>query len=749
MVKISRLMPSSATLALGLALPAVASSQAVPATSTPETAAAQPSTPSTIAAESSATSQTQEASPSQGGLEDIVVTAQRRSENLQNVPIAVTAITASTLATKGVSDVKLLATTVPSLTYTTQAGLGSPRIRGVGSAIAGAGNENPVSTYVDGVYYAAAGAQVLSFNNISQVAVLKGPQGTLFGRNATGGLIQITTRDPSETFSGMIDGTYGNHDTIGSNLYVTGGFTSGLAADLGVHYENQMDGFGKNLFNGDDVNRTRNISLRSKVRANLGSDTMATLILDYSKTRSNLPAYRPVTGSTPIDGHPFSGGKFDINDTFSPLTKVKQYGAALNLSHDFGVAKLVSITAYRRSTFNTRFDSDAQPEDFINAHVNEPGRQFSQELQLVSTRGGSFTWQAGVYYFYYRDGFLPAAVPLPIAGIVSNVSTSQRTHSVAGYAQGTYKFDAATSLTVGARITTEKKSIDGSGSIFLIAPAVSVPEGPYSGSTRVTKPSWRVALDHKLDANTLVYASYNRGFKSGGFDPSSAASAASFKPEVLDVYEVGLKTEVLDRRVRLNTAGFYYDYRNIQLNSFKNGLTSIYNGKSAKIYGLDADLTAAATDSLTLTGGLSLLHDRFGDFPITNTTPLLTGGVTALPNGSAKGKRLQNTPDWQINVGAQYRIPLSSGSVLLAADYFHSGRWYSTPENRLYQGAYDLVNASATWFIGSSENYTLRVWGRNLGNVAYAEQLTIQVPVADFVTEAQGRTFGATVGVKF
>lgn len=732
---------SVAALAAMLAIPSAVYGQTVPQTTNPtgQNAASLPPDAAAPASEPQAA----------GGLGEIIVTAQRRSENLQNVPIAVTAISADTLAAKGVTDTKLLATTVPSLTFTTQANLASPRIRGVGTAIAGAGNENPISTYVDGVYIATAGASVLSFNNISQVAVLKGPQGTLFGRNATGGLIQITTRDPSQTFSGNADASFGNHDTYGANLYVTGGLTTGLAADLAVHFKDQTDGFGKNLFNGEDVNKSRDVSVRSKIQAKPDDRTIATLILDYENTRSSTPAYRVIDGELPLDGKLFVGGKFDANNNVQPLSRIEQYGAALNASRDLGFAKLVSITAYRVSNFHTIFDSDGQPEDYISADVKEPGRQFSQELQLISPGGGRFSWQVGAYYFWARDGFLPGVVRLPLFGIVSNVITKQRTRSIAGYAQGTYKFDDLTSLTLGIRLTHETKYIDGSGTTDVIGTPIAIPAGPYSGKTSVTRPTWRIALDHKLDANVLVYASYNRGFKSGGFDPSSTASASAFKPEVLDAYEVGLKSELFDRKIRLNAAGFYYDYRNIQLNSFRNGLTSIYNGKSAKIYGLDLDITAAPTRNLTLTGGLSLLHDRFGDFPITQTATLPTGGLTALPDESAKGKRLQNTPDWQLNAGIQYRIPLTEGSILLSADFFHSGRWYSTPENRLFQSSYNLVNASATWAIGASQRLSLQLWGRNLGNVAYADQLTIQVPVADFVTMAEGRTFGGTLGVKF
>ena len=683
------------------------------------------------------------------GLEEILVTAQRRSENLQKVPIAVTVLSADALDKQGVDDVRLLATAVPGLTYTTNGNVGVPRIRGIGVAFAGAGNENAVSTYVDNVYYASAPSAVLSFNNISQIAVLKGPQGTLFGRNATGGLIQITTRDPSQTFSGLADVTIGNLNTYGTNVYVTGGLTEGLAADLAVHFKDQIDGFGKNLFDGHDVDQTRELSLRSKLKAELGDATSALLIFDYGRTTSATPAYQLLSGSLPLDGKPFTGGKFDINANLDPFSGLSQYGVSLDVKHDFGFAELVSITAYRHSDYYARFDADAEPEDYLSVQAHEPDRQFSQELQLVSSSNGPLTWRAGAFYFWARGGYIPVVIPIPLFGIVSNVNTSQTTNSAAGFSQATYKFTEATSLTLGGRVTVETKQIDGSGSLYVDNPGISVPQGPYHDSITVRQPTWRIALDHQFTSQTMAYVSYNRGFKSGGFDPGSTTAAVPFKPEILDAYEVGTKSEVLDRRLRVNAAGFYYDYRNIQLNSFSNGVNSIYNGKSAKVYGVDMDVTAAPTDNLTFTLGASLLHDRFGDFPISQTAQLATGGIVALPNESAKDKRLQFTPDWQLNLGAQYEIPLKSGSVVLAADYFHSAKWFSTPENRTFQPAYNLVNTSATWAFGQNERHNLKLWGRNLGNVAYADQIVIEVPVADYASLAQGRTFGVTLSTKF
>jgi iron complex outermembrane receptor protein len=450
-----------------------------------------------------------------------------------------------------------------------------------------------------------------------------------------------------------------------------------------------------------------------------------------------------------LSGKPYTGPSFDIDTDLDPWSTVSQGGVSLDITHDLGFARIVSITAYRHSDYYALFDADAEPQSYITVYAHEPDRQFSQELQLVSATAGPFSWQTGLYYFWARSGYVPVVVGLPIDDLVSNVNTSQTTNSAAAFAQGTYAFTEATSLTLGARLTTESKGINGQGSLDLTSLGVSVPQGPYHDSITVTQPTWRIALDHKWGSDLLTYISYNRGFKSGGFDPGATTAAVPFRPEIIDAYEIGAKSELLDRRLRANVAAFYYNYRNIQLNSFENGINSIYNGKSARIYGLDMDLTAAPTEHLTLTGGLSLLHDRLGNFPISQTAQLPTGGLVELPDESARGKRLQNTPDWQLDVGAEYEIPLRAGDMVLAADFFHSAKWYSTPENRTFQPAYSLVNASTTWRVGPDGRYSVKLWGRNLANVAYAEQITIEVPVADYRALADGRTYGITLGAKF
>jgi iron complex outermembrane recepter protein len=681
-----------------------------------------------------------------GGLDDIVVTAQKRSERLQDVPIAVTAISGETLAAKGVTNVLDAITVTPGLNYTQITGSAAPRIRGIGSSTALGGNENAVSTYVDGVYYASPTSSVLSLNNIEQISVLKGPQGTLFGRNATGGLIQITTKDPRQEFGGNANLGYGNRNTIDGSLYVTGGLAPTLAADLAIFYHNQQDGFGRNLTTGTEVNKSRDFNVRSKWKLEAGDNTSFLLALDYGKMRSINPARRPTFAARPSVGPRFTGGAYDIYSPIDPLYRNRQGGVSLTATHHFDGVDLVSISAYRKSRSYIAFHLDGTiiANNFLTEEFHE--RQISQELQLISKSDGPLSWTLGAYYFNNHGGYYDLNFNIP--PLTQLYDTRQNVESFAGYAQASYKLGDATSLTAGIRYTNEKKTFTGSGINIIRATGAVVRPVPVAARQSVSRPTWRLALDHHLDRDVLIYVSYNRGFKSGGFNSAVYETVQSFKPETLDAYEAGLKSDLLDRRLRINSSAFYYNYKNIQLTRFVGGLPLLSNGPKARIYGLDLDLTARPADRLTLSAGLSYIHGRFGSFPNAQISTPLPAGGNSQTQGSASGNRIPLTPDWTIDLGLDYVVPLSSSKLLFSAHYFHSDGWRPEPDNRLQQKPYNLLSSSLKWEIGDEARYSLTVWGKNLTNEAYATQLQTQGRT-DTVTIAAGRTFGGTLGVKF
>jgi iron complex outermembrane receptor protein len=297
--------------------------------------------------------------PGGKGVEEVVVTAQRRSERLQNVPISITALSGTARGRAGVTSTTDLNAVVPGLNFTTSVGAyGLPTIRGIGSTSTGPGIENPVATYIDGVYMVSPAGALMSLLDISQVAVLKGPQGTLFGRNATGGLIQIATLDPSTTPRYDLTGTIGDHAHSAENLYISGPLTDHLSANLAVSNEDLLEGFGHNLFNDEEVGAYQSTAARSKLQWK-DDATQVTFSADYARYASSNPALRTI-GLTATGGLT-GGGPLDINSNVQPSVSVQQGGVSLQVRHDFANFQVLSITADRESSLDTLFDGDQTP----------------------------------------------------------------------------------------------------------------------------------------------------------------------------------------------------------------------------------------------------------------------------------------------------------------------------------------------------------------------------------------------------
>ena len=741
------------------------------------------STPAAISAQSqsTATNQTPPATvPTSGtpdagtivdgaGVEDIVVTAQRRSERLQNVPIAVSAASAARLEAAGVANTQELAILTPGLSAPQTAGFAQPHIRGVGSSTAGAGLEQPVATYVDGVYIAAAPASLLTLNNVDRVEVLKGPQGTLFGRNATGGLIQVITRDPGDRPTAAFNLSYANYADVTADTYLGGGIARDLTADLAVRYEHQDRGWGRNLATGNYTgDLDHDFAARTKLLFTPGPDTRIRLSLDYEDRNSRREAQHldpqyPGTFNNAVFGGPFPmGNRYDVDTDRDQSNQLKGGGAALQVNQDIGPVAIQSITAYRRSDLTILLDTDQTPLPILNVAATSRAEQFSQELQVSSKSPGRLKWVAGLFYFHADDRWAPFQVifgpspisPVPNVPVTLEERDRQRTDSIAGYAQATYELLPATNLTLGGRFTYERKRADGVTNLVVAGfPAATTPV-PTPGlgipsHISFNRFSYRVALDHRFGPDILGYVSYNTGFKSGGYN-LAVADNPPYRPETIGAAEVGLKTELFNRRVRLNTSAFRYDYKNIQVGRFIGGTEAIYNGARAHVYGVDLDGELALARGLSLTGGLSYLHARFTSFPNADIIVPIPGfppNLGAVVPGSAKGRALPFSPNFTFNVGGDYKVEVPIGTLALNATYFRTGRFFAAPDNVGFQRAYDLVNAAVTW-TDRSGRLSLKVWGKNLGNTAYVTSL---VEANQGLIDSIGapRTYGVTAGFKF
>ena len=301
--------------------------------------------------------------------------------------------------------------------------------------------------------------------------MLKGPQGTLFGRNATGGLVQIVTKDPRQQAGGTVDLTYGNYRTVIADAYLTGGLAPDLAADLALRYEHQDKGWGRNLATGNPTgDLPHDFAGRTKFLWRPDAATQVRLSLDYEDRESRREAQHlgrqyPGTFDNVVFGGPYpQGGRYDLNTDRDQTNTLRGGGAALQASRDLGGVSLQSITAYRRSTLSILLDTDLTPRQILNVEATSEAKQFSQELQLSSTGNGRLKWVAGLFYFNANDRWDPFRVefgpspisPVPGVPVTLRQRDRQLTDSVAGYAQATYELLPATNLTLGGRYTWER-----------------------------------------------------------------------------------------------------------------------------------------------------------------------------------------------------------------------------------------------------------------------------------------------------
>jgi iron complex outermembrane recepter protein len=690
------------------------------------------------------------------GLTEIVVTAQRRAQDLQDVPISVTALTADQLSRQGITDIEDLAMAVPGLEVSDGAGYLFTHLRGVGATTAGAGLENPVALYVDGVYYANQTVGIFSFNNISQIEVLKGPQGTLFGRNSTGGLIQVTTAEPTQDFQLKVDGGASNLHGAGGDFYMSGGITSNLAADVAI-IGSRADGYGTNFYNNEAVDaQPWNLAIRSKWVYTPG-DWKATLIGDYSNTDNSYNSVAAKPGSyivypyVPAPGIGTNPANTDVN--VQPSVKQTDMGGSLKLERDFGSMTLSNLAAGRRSTFQSIFDDDGTPAPYDGVNIQQNDWQISDEVQLASNSTGGLKWVTGLYYFYDESEFDPTTITFgptpefnpsyPLGYIVARAK--QDTAAIAGFGQLTYSITNQLDLTAGLRYSHEHRILDEAteNGVLLLPGNPVVPLGPPipNANESFNDPTYRLSLDYKITPNVMTYASFNTGFKSGGYNASNPTDPP-FAEEKLYAYEIGEKAEMLDHKLRWNSAIFYYNYNNIQIQEPEPVGSGIINGAKATLYGLDTDITVVPIKPLELSASLSLLHTKFDDFP---NAPISTpGGGVPTTIGSAEGNELPFSPKAVVNTSATYYV---IPSLSLTATYTHSLSYYLAPDNVEEQPSYNMVNASVRWAT-DDKHFWIRLYGNNLANADIAMKLT--TPQGIILQSLQPpRMYGFKVGYNY
>ncbi len=697
-----------------------------------------------------------------GGIQEIIVTAQKREQNLQEVPVAITAVTSEALVSAGVTTTADLNAVVPGLNVTHQLSSIAPIIRGVGNYNAAPGAEGAVAVYVDGVYQPDAYGAILALANIDRIEVLRGPQGTLFGRNATGGLIHVVTRTPSFTPTGEFSASYGNNDTVEFKGYLSGPVSDTIAIDLAGYLRDQGDGFGTNLATGEKATYRDERVVRSKLLFKPSSNFSFTLAADYAKSESDLGNNnRPFAGTTTSFGTPPPDNFWSINQGQSRDTSNEQWGVYGRAELDLGGIDLMGLVSYRQNRTHLALDQAGDPRPFVNIDLPLESDTFTAELQLTSKQGGFLEWIAGLYYMDNRAGVYPFAIsgpgvpalPIP-GGPYSNIdrTNEQNTKSYSAFGEAVLNFTDSTSLTVGARVTRDERDF-ASAQVLTTLGGIVIPLPVTALSAKYTEPSWRVVLDQRLSEDIMVYGSYSRGFKSGIFNVFSPAGD-SVDPETLDSFEIGFKSE-FSNRFRLNGAAFYYDYKDLQLTSQTGGTSVLRNAAKARSKGFELEASWFASDILGFDASFSYVDAKFRDFPgaeFTAPNPAFTGTLPPFVNvasvGNAAGNRLPRAPEFTFSVGGHADVPTSFGKVGGAANFYYNDGFFNDFANRLSQDSYTLVNASAYVAFGDDEAFRITVYGRNIFNTKHYSYGVTTV-FGDIISPAFGAEYGVRFGVSF
>jgi iron complex outermembrane receptor protein len=688
------------------------------------------------------------------GLQEIVVTATHRAESGQDVPISIAAFDSGQITRLGLQDFQDVGQAVPGLEFTRQGNTSVPFLRGVGTINAVAGNEPSVAVFVDDVYKPAGAASFAELTSLDHIEVDKGPQGTLFGRNATGGVIQVFTKDPSQTPELDVTAGYATYDTTTSSIYVNAPLTQSLSSNISVYGGKQNNGWGTNFGTGNPVFDGYNYGGRVKILAELGSATRILVTAFYDKTSTQEgAAYSVARGETSVGGFAHEGGFYDVNLDIDPLALDEQWGASAKITHDFDFAQLVSISAYQAVQALNYSDVDLGPLPIAEIPVNSSDNAITQEFRLVSPGSSEFNWLGGLFYFHDNAGFDPiiyggSAFPPNTAG-----DTVQRTESYSGFAQATMTIIERTRLTLGARYTRDERRLIAGG--VLDGTEVIASNSPQSAT--FSKPTERVSIDHKLSDGTLIYAAFNTGFKSGTFNTNvfpGSPIAPPVNPETLNAYSVGTKGDYLNNKLRFDTEAFLYKYHNIQISEVLNGTTEVLNAAAATIRGVDMDMTVIPARNVTVVASLELLGGIYNNYPnALFYTYNPAGGQTATSQNLSGFKTVQ-TPPVSFNLSTNYTQYTPIGKLDYTVAYQLGGDFYFDPDNGRgqpnanfdKQPRTNILNAAVKW---SSENdrYGVKLWVKNILGEEYYTDRSLQAFGA-LTSPAAPRTAGVQFNVK-
>jgi iron complex outermembrane receptor protein len=680
-----------------------------------------------------------------GRLEEVIVSATRREETIQSVPITMTALTSESLAQSGVAQTSQLQQVTPGLVIARNSAIFQPTIRGIGSRAATAGDESNVAMYINGVYQAETFAGAFDLLEVERVEVLRGPQGTLFGRNSTGGLINVITKTPSHQQDGNVAVRYGSHNDRSVRGYYTNGLSESTAFDVAALY-GASDGYVHDLVDGGDAGGKENYAIRSSLLMEWADNSQGILTVSGARLRDTAPqTVQPIDGNTsgrPRGANPIPDDAWESALSFNPESLVRQMAVALDTSTQFGDLDFETKTAWQKNDLRSFTDSDASTVNVAAADNSQFSETFSQEF-LLSGDSDRLQWITGLFGYYGHAGYDPFR-SLSNGVALSTINNENKTTSAAAFGEATWSVTDAFKVTLGARYTWEKRDLD------VDITAASGARTLRSADTSFNETTPRVSLQYYFNDDTNVYATFSKGFKSGVFNGASA-SIVPVEPEKVDAWEVGLKSQPLSW-LRSNVAAFYYDYTDIQLSQRDpNGVSILQNAGTATMKGAELEIVAAATDALNIRFAGAYLDATFDEFVgAAVTIPRVDAGGNPIGGNTqifadASGNDAIRAPRYTMSLGVDYTVPLFTGTLTAATNVYWSDKFYWEYLNRLQQDSYALVNAQLTWK-SPEDVYEVSLYGENLGDEEVGANVVTST-LGDYIFYLPPRVFG--VGLKY
>ncbi|ARR54312.1 ligand-gated channel protein [Rhizorhabdus wittichii DC-6] len=678
------------------------------------------------------------------GADEIVVTARKRQEASQNVPLSVAAFNGEMLQSRSVTTVSDIQGLVPGLHYQERGNLQTElTIRGVGGDARNPGIDAGVGMYIDGAYIPRTSGYNADLSDIAQVEVLRGPQGTLFGKNTIGGVINIVTKKPTEELTGFVYGSYGNYDAVRTQAAISGGLAPALSAKVTVASWNRQ-GYIRNRVRNERLNNEDRLGGRLQLRYNPGTQLDVNFSVDGTRDRRRGVLNQigsPAGAAAPY----FTGNRFVMDADQRNSDARDMWGMTLGI--DYVLANdmtITSVTAYRDIDILVYSDIDQTPLDlFHSGPFTDDTTMISQELRLVSPGNKPFRYVLGLFGYKQdidsdRDIFINGARSIVL-------DTAANTDSYAAFGNFDYDLTSQLTATVGLRYSIDKK--DGKFNQQRTGLDYAIPLKRTDKNL-----SWTGSLLYKITPRLSTYATVSRGFKAGGFNLDTAgavgltASDLNFLPERVTNYEVGLKGRATDW-MRFSLAVFQMDYKNKQVSQFVNPpvgnvpVVLVTNAGQARIKGVEFDTTLTPVHGLSLSGNVSYLDAKYRSFP----NAAVVGGVLV----SYTGNRVERTPKWTAGGSIDYRHPIGSGDLVMGANVSYNGAVDLQPDNlpRNYEGSYTLVDARFGYEMADGK-WGLYLWGKNLTKENFAT-FKRQFAGLDQVAYGAPRTYGVEARFKF